>query len=243
MKNLIFIAHALLLLLGAGCKQKPTPKPLPVMIYATDDLSSTYNAAQKLEASLLVDLANGFLSATHPTTVLAAHVSQKQSNPVTLKLTPFTGSLDKMSLHYKEEANKKAEIDSLNTTAIQQFQQDFAEQISGFELIPKETDYSFINVHLQSIAHFLEGDATTLRIAVISTDFIDDEPKKKAVFADETVIQQLNRALASKNAFLYVITSASTENTALAQLDANFISSWTEFKTIIETKFSNSQTL
>lgn len=246
MKKLVILFGIYILsALQIGCTKQATQEPTSIqstIIYAVDDLSSTHASAEKMNADLLVETAKVFFEQQQQVTLLANHVSQPFPAPVVLQLESFKGSMEKMSIHYKAQLEKKIVVDSLNEVNLQDFSTRFDEDITNFELIKGKTDYSYINVHARAIHHFLlaKEDSTTLRIAVLASDLIDDEPNKKAAYIDSSSVQLLNKALATPNTHLFVITTtATTDAPTIKALNATFLNSWTEFKLRTESLFSN----
>ncbi len=227
----------------SGCTTT-TPSPIiKTIITLVDDFSSTRLGSQKLDVPFIGRIAEFLRTLNRDIIFMATHVSQPHPNPVSCSLTPFTESIDQFDLSYKRKLQQREANDSLNIQAIETFKERFEASFTRFNLT-KETDFSYITRHLKSITHTLgNATATTHRIAVISTDFMNHEKGGTPSLPDAHTIQQLNYVLSTNEyAHFYVITDISVTGTVLEDLQAQFLGSWTEFESMLHNHFSNFKT-
>jgi hypothetical protein len=210
-------------------------------MYFCDDPSSSRKGAQRLTSDLAIELIRVPRYANLPVHILSTHISQPHPNPATCNLEAFTETIEAFEPDLLRKKRELYLLDSTNTTLIQQFRSEFDEKITNFSTNSK-TDYSFVQRHLRSIAFTLRDTTVkAIRIAAISTDFIDHEPGKKARIVDMETVHMLNNAMeVNLEARLFVITDIDTTDTPLSELNATFLSSWTELKPILNNLFQKS---
>lgn len=237
---LLYFLGAISTVLVCGCEEllPTTPKrELPTNTYIIGDFSTTQAGSQIFDSIQAIHIPTIF--STRQSLVLAGHVSQPHADPAVYISHQVPPEANTMELDYLE---KKAERDSIikfNQRALLSYQQQYRKKFTEFTLTP-ETDYSYINRHLQALYHFLSDTSYQAnRIAVIATDFMNHEKGSPPGLADTTILHKIHQlVLGNPRRDMFIISDDLPPE--LQQFGFGYFSTWTEFNNLITNRFTSS---
>lgn len=215
------------------CTAPPSPKKPTsteqIYISFLADRSSSMDGRDTMTNAFMKEVLHWVEQTDMQSTIQFYNVAHTYPRPILCSYELQHNNDDKYSLEAKKRKSENATIRTTNQKATKQFLQGFHREYSNYN--PKATkdgDYTYLDRHLSALSRNLMDTTFKHRVLLIYSDMIDHERGKKPHLLSKTTIEQLNRAIQT-GAAIYVVTYVNTQHKDLRQLNATFLTHYSDF--------------